>query len=211
MVEERGRVLVVDDEEGVRNLLQRILEGAGFNVVTAADGQETLETISEPDLEIGVLLLDIKMPGLSGIEVLQRVSIEHPLICVIMVSAMVDTTTAVEAMKLGAYDYVTKPFNPDDVVLAVQRGFERRTLWLENEKHRRRLQEKLAGQTERMQEQFTELMNSLTREHQLLFRLKESRPELRKEILSKLPKELQEPIASAEEFRDALLKILRRS
>jgi DNA-binding NtrC family response regulator len=151
------------------------------------------------------------MPGLSGIEVLQRVSIEHPLICVIMVSAMVDTTTAVEAMKLGAYDYVTKPFNPDDVVLAVQRGFERRTLWLENEKHRRRLQEKLAGQTERMQEQFTELMNSLTREHQLLFRLKESRPELRKEILSKLPKELQEPIASAEEFRDALLKILRRS
>jgi DNA-binding NtrC family response regulator len=211
MVEERGRVMVVDDEEGVRNLLQRILEGAGFNVVTAADGQETLETISEPDLEIGVLLLDIKMPGLSGIEVLQRVSIEHPLICVIMVSAMVDTTTAVEAMKLGAYDYVTKPFNPDDVVLAVQRGFERRTLWLENEKHRRRLQEKLAGQTERMQEQFTELMNSLTREHQLLFRLKESRPELRKEILSKLPKELQEPIASAEEFRDALLKILRRS
>jgi DNA-binding NtrC family response regulator len=211
MVEERGRVLVVDDEEGVRNLLQRILEGAGFNVVTAADGQETLETISEPNLEIGVLLLDIKMPGLSGIEVLQRVSIEHPLICVIMVSAMVDTTTAVEAMKLGAYDYVTKPFNPDDVVLAVQRGFERRTLWLENEKHRRRLQEKLAGQTERMQEQFTELMNSLTREHQLLFRLKESRPELRKEILSKLPKELQEPIASAEEFRDALLKILRRS
>ena len=211
MVEERGRVMVVDDEEGVRNLLQRTLEGAGFNVVTAANGQEALETMSEPELEIGVLLLDIKMPGLSGIEVLQKITIEHPLICVIMVTAMVDTTTAIEAMKLGAYDYVTKPFNPDDVVLAVQRGFERRMLWLENEKHRQRLQERLAGQTERMQEQFVELMNSLTREHQLLFRLKESRPELRKEILSKLPKELQEPIASAEDFRDALLRILKRS
>ena len=211
MVEERGRVMVVDDEEGIRNLLQRTLEGAGYNVVTAANGQEALETMSEPELEIGVALLDIKMPGLSGIEVLQQITIEHPLICVIMVTAVVDTTTAVEAMKLGAYDYVTKPFNPDDVVLAVQRGFERRTLWLENEKHRQRLQERLAGQTERMQEQFTELMNSLTREHQLLFRLKESRPGLGKEILSKLPKELQEPIASAEEFRDALLKILKGS
>ncbi len=211
MVEERGRVMVVDDEEGVRNLLQRTLEGAGFNVVTAANGQEALETMSEPELEIGILLLDIKMPGLSGFEVLKQVTIEHPLICVIMVTAVVDTTTAIEAMKLGAYDYVTKPFNPDDVVLAVQRGFERRALWLENEKHRQRLQERLAGQTERMQEQFVELMSSLTREHQLLFRLKESRPELRKEILSKLPKELQEPIASAEDFRDALLKILKRS
>ncbi len=211
MVEERGRVMVVDDEESVRNLLQRTLEGAGYNVVTAANGQEALETMSEPELEISVALLDIKMPGLSGIEVLKQVTTEHPLICVIMVTAMVDTTTAVEAMKLGAYDYVTKPFNPDDVVLAVQRGFERRTLWLENENHRRRLQERLAGQTERMQEQFVELLNSLTREHQLLFRLKESRPELRKEILSKLPKELQEPIASAEEFRDALLKILKKT
>ncbi len=211
MVEERGRVLVVDDEESVRNLLQRTLEGAGFNVVTAADGQEAVETMSESELEISVVLLDIKMPGMSGLEVLKQVTIEHPLICVIMLTAMVDTTTAVEAMKLGAYDYVTKPFNPDDVVLAVQRGFERRTLWLENENHRRRLQERLAGQTERMQEQFVELMNSLTREHQLLFRLKESRPGLGKEILSKLPKELQEPIASAEEFRDALLKILKRS
>ncbi len=211
MVEERGRVMVVDDEDGVRNLLQRTLEGAGYNVVAAADGQEALDTISESDLEIGVMLLDIKMPGLSGIEVLKQVIIEHPLICVIMVTAMVDTTTAIEAMKLGAYDYVTKPFNPDDMVLAVQRGFERRTLWLENENHRRQLQERLAGQTERMQEQFVELMNSLTREHQLLFKLKESRSGLGKDILSKLPKELQEPIASAEEFRDALLKILKRS
>ena len=211
MVEERGRVLVVDDEESVRNLLQRTLEGAGFNVVTAANGQEAVETMSESELEISVVLLDIKMPGMSGLEVLKQVTIEHPLICVIMLTAVVDTTTAVEAMKLGAYDYVTKPFNPDDVVLAVQRGFERRGLWLENEKHRQRLQERLAGQTERMQEQFVELMSSLTREHQLLFRLKESRPELRKEILSKLPKELQEPIASAEEFRDALLKILKRA
>lgn len=211
MVEERGRVMVVDDEEGVRNLLQRTLERAGYSVVTAANGQEALETMSEPELEISVVLLDIKMPGLSGIEVLQQITVERPLICVIMVTAMVDTATAIEAMKLGAYDYITKPFNPDDVVLAVQRGFERRMLWLENEKHRQRLQERLAGQTERMQEQFVELMNSLTREHQLLFRLKESRPGLGKEILSKLPKELQEPIASAEEFRDALLKILKRS
>jgi len=209
MVEERGRVLVVDDEESVRNLIQRTLERAGYSVVTAADGQEALDIISE--LEIDVMLLDIKMPGISGIEVLQQIAITHPLICVIMVTAMVDTTTAIEAMKLGAYDYVTKPFNPDDVVLAVQRGFERRALWLDNENHRRRLQEKLAAQTERMQEQFVGLINSLAREHQLLFRLKQGQPGSGKEFLSKLPKELQEPMASVEEFRDALLKILKKT
>ena len=176
MVEERGRVMVVDDEESVRNLLQRTLEGAGYNVVTAANGQEALETMSEPELEISVMLLDIKMPGISGIEVLQQIAITHPLICVIMVTAVVDIQTAIEAMKLGAYDYITKPFNLDEVVLTVQRGFERRALWLDNENHRRRLQEKLAAQTERMQEQFVELMNSLTREHQLLFRLKQGQP-----------------------------------
>ena len=211
MVEERGRVMVVDDEESVRNLLQRTLEGAGYNVVTAANGQEALETMSEPELEISVMLLDIKMPGISGIEVLQQIAITHPLICVIMVTAMVDTTTAIEAMKLGAYDYVTKPFNPDDVVLAVQRGFERRELWLENEKHRQRLQERLTEQTQRMQEQFAALMSSLSREHKLLFRLKQGQPGGGKEFLSKLPKELQEPISSVEEFRDALLKILKKT
>jgi len=209
MVEERGRVMVVDDEESVRNLLQRTLEGAGYNVVTAANGQEALDTVSE--LEISVALLDIKMPGLSGIEVLKQITIEHPLICVIMVSAMVDTTTAIEAMKLGAYDYVIKPFNPDDVVLAVRRGFERRRLWLENENHRQRLQERLAEQTQHMQEQFAELMSSLSREHQMLFRLKQGQPGGGKEFLSKLPKELQEPMSTVEEFRDALFRILKRS
>ena len=211
MIEERGRVLVADDEESVRNLLQRTLEGAGYNVVTTANGQEALETMSEPELEIGVALLDIKMPGLSGIEVLKQVTIEHPLICVIMATAVVDIQTAIEAMKLGAYDYITKPFNLDEVVLTVQRGFERRTLWLDNENHRQRLQERLAAQTERMQEQFVELMNSLAREHQLLFRLKQGQPGGGKEILSKLPKELQEPMASVEEFRAALLKILKKT
>jgi len=209
MAEERGRVLVVDDEESVRNLLQRTLEGAGYNVVTAASGQEALDEMSE--LEIAVVLMDIKMPGISGIEVLKQLTIEHPLICVIMATAVVDIQTAIEAMKLGAYDYITKPFNLDEVVLAVRRGFERRTLWLENENHRRRLQERVGEQAKQLQELFTELVETLSREHTLLYRLKEGQPKGGKPFLSKLPPELQEPMASVEEFRDALLKILKRS
>ncbi|NIX57988.1 MAG: response regulator, partial [candidate division Zixibacteria bacterium] len=148
MAEERGRVLVVDDEESVRDLLQRILEGAAYNVVTAADGQETLDKMSELDIE--VVLLDIKMPGMSGIEVLQQLTAYYPDICVIMVTAIDDAQTAVETMKLGAYDYIIKPLNPAETVLTVQRAIEKRDLWLENKRHRVNLEKRISEQAKQL-------------------------------------------------------------
>ena len=209
MAEERGRVLVVDDEESVRNLLQRTLEGAAYDVVTAADGQEALDKMSE--LEIEVVLLDIKMPVMSGIEVLKQLTAYYPDTCVIMVTAVGNAQTAVETMKLGAYDYVIKPFNPADMVLTVQRAVEKRDLWLENKRQRVNLEKRISEQTKQLQELFAELVETLAREHKLLYRLKESQPKGGKPFLSKLPPELQEPMSSVEEFRDALLRILRRS
>ncbi len=209
MTEEQVRVLVVDDEEGVRNLLQRILEGVGYQVTTAANGKEALYKVSLGETEL--VLLDIKMPEMSGIEVLSKLTADSPDICAIMVTSVAETETAVEAMKLGAYDYILKPFDQDDVVQKVLKAIERWKCQL-REKHRYlELQKSIMEKTQLMQEQFTELVNSLARENQLLHELAGRQAGGGKELLSKLPKELQEPMSSVEEFKDALLRIMRRS
>ena len=209
MTDGQVKVLVVDDEESVRTLLQRILEGAGYQVTTTASGKEALYKVSLGKTE--VVLLDIKMPEMSGIEVLSKLTADSPDICAIMVTSVVETETAVEAMKLGAYDYILKPFDRDDVLQKVLGAIGR---WKRQsqEKHRYlELQKSIMEKTQLMQEQFTELMKSLARENQLLHELAGRQAEGGKELLSKLPKELQEPLSSVEEFRDALLRILRRS
>jgi len=209
MTGEQVRVLVVDDEESVRNLLQRILEGTGYQVSTAANGKEALYKMSLGETEL--VLLDIKMPEMSGIEVLSKLTADSPDTCAIMVTSVAETETAVEAMKLGAYDYILKPFDRDDVLRKVLGAIERWKRQL-REKHRYlELQKSITEKTQLMQEQFTELVSSLARENQLLHELAGRQADGGKELLSKLPKELQEPMSSVEEFKDALLRILRRS
>ena len=123
MAGERERILVVDDEESVRILLKRTLTEAGYDVVTAANGQEALDKVSQ--LQVRVVLSDIKMPGISGIEVLKKLTADHPDICVIMATAVTDTQTAIDIMKLGAYDYISKPFNQDDLLMRVRKAIEK--------------------------------------------------------------------------------------
>ncbi len=209
MTEEQVRVLVVDDEESVRNLLQRILGEPGYQVTTAANGKEALYKVSLGEAE--VVLLDIKMPGMSGMEVLSKLSADSPDICVIMVTSIVDTETAVEAMKMGAYDYIIKPFDRDDVLQKVLTAIERWKRRLKEKQRYLKLQESITEKTQRMQEQFTELIHSLSREHKLLCDLAAKQGKGGKSLLSGLPRELQEPVPSVEEFKDALIKILRRA
>jgi len=123
MAGERERILVVDDEESVRTLLKRTLTEAGYDVVTAANGQEALDKVSQ--LQVRVVLSDIKMPGISGIEVLRKLTADYPDICVIMATAVTDTQTAIDIMKLGAYDYISKPFNQDDLLMRVRKAIEK--------------------------------------------------------------------------------------
>ncbi len=207
MVGELGKVLVVDDEKSVRELLQRTLAEAGYDAVTAANGQEALDKVSQ--LQIEAVLLDIKMPGMSGMEVLRWLTANRPDTCVIMITAIADAQTAVEAMKLGAYDYITKPFNRDDVVLKVRRAIEKRHLLVENERHRLDLEKRVGKQAQQLQKQFVELVETLAREHRLLYRLTEQQRGA-KSLLNRLPPELQEPMSSVEEFSEALIRILRR-
>ncbi len=127
----KARILVVDDEEIVIRSCLRILGGDGDCAVEAVqNGQEALGKIDEGQYD--VLILDIMMPGMNGMEVLRRVKETNPDIDVIMVTGLSQIETAVRSMKLGAFDYLPKPFDPDELKRVVQRALERRQLLQEN-------------------------------------------------------------------------------
>jgi signal transduction histidine kinase len=127
-MEANVKVIVVDDEKVVRDGCQRVLSARGYEVITAEGGETALSIIkrSIPD----VILLDLKMPGMSGEEVLVRLQEDHPEIPVIIITGHGTIDTAVECMKKGAYDFITKPFQMDEFLLTVKRAAEKRSLEL---------------------------------------------------------------------------------
>lgn len=126
----KSRILVVDDEEVVCRSCIRILGDGGHEVDAVYGGEEALKRISEQNYD--VIVLDIMMPKINGLELLQRVKEEYPEIDVIMVTGLAQIETAVLSMKLGAFDYLPKPFDPDELSMVVDRALERRHLLREN-------------------------------------------------------------------------------
>lgn len=124
------RILIVDDEEIVLRSCQRILAGGEYLVDAVQSGAEALSKVDETDYDI--VVLDIMMPGMDGIEALQQLKERHPGIDVIMITGLSEIKTAVQAMKLGAYDYLPKPFDPDELKHVVERALERRRLLEQN-------------------------------------------------------------------------------
>jgi DNA-binding NtrC family response regulator len=130
MGESKGTVLVVDDEEPVRRVLCGKLRREGYDCVAAEDGRQAIDKVASEAFDL--VLLDIKMPGISGIEALPQIVAESPGTCVIMSSAVVDMQTALEALNLGACDYITKPFDLDNVASRVDRALEGKRLLRQN-------------------------------------------------------------------------------
>jgi DNA-binding NtrC family response regulator len=122
---ERARILVVDDKENILKLFARIL-GEGYQLTTAADGIQALSLVAARPFD--VVVTDLRMPGADGFEVLRAVKSRAPETEVIMMTAYATVGDAVEAMRQGAYDYLQKPFDPDDASLVVARALERRRL-----------------------------------------------------------------------------------
>jgi two-component system NtrC family response regulator len=115
-------VLIVDDEKNYTLILAAILEDEGFETLTANSGSEALEILSESDVDL--VLTDMKMPAMDGIDLLERVKHEDPDLPVIMMTAHGTVEKAVEAMQKGAYNYILKPFDNEQLVLYVkQSGF----------------------------------------------------------------------------------------
>jgi len=119
-------ILVVDDDESLRRVTQMQLEDAGYNVNTAAGGDEALRLMEEDPPAL--VITDLKMPGMSGLELLKAVRAQHPQTAVVLVTAFGTVETAVAAMKAGAYDYITKPIDYEELLLVVQRAVEHQEL-----------------------------------------------------------------------------------
>jgi len=125
------RILIVDDEESFRSMLTVILKKEGYEVESAANGEEGLQRLSASDFDH--VLCDIRMPQMDGLEFLEESKKAGAEVPIIMMSAYGTVDTAIEAMKLGAYDYISKPFKPDEIILTLKKAEERERLRRENE------------------------------------------------------------------------------
>jgi DNA-binding NtrC family response regulator len=125
------RILVVDDERKWRDLMRSELEEAGHDVVTAEDGQDALDKLADGEI-FDLVFTDLRMEPVNGLALLRQVRVAAPATDLVIVTAFADTRTAVEAMRLGAYDFLTKPFELEELVLLASRVAEKRGLKAEN-------------------------------------------------------------------------------
>jgi PAS domain S-box-containing protein len=130
-------ILVVDDEQIMRDGVSRILSKGGWEVLTADNGQQGLEIVKNQPNQIDVILLDLMMPGMSGMEALDHLRSIDPNLLIIVITGYATVESAVEAMKRGAYDFIPKPFTPDQLRIVVRRALEKRGLQKEAEFLRR--------------------------------------------------------------------------
>ena len=138
MDESNARIMVVDDEQVVRESLREWFAEDGYTVTTAASGPEALTRLADEPADL--LLIDIKMPGMDGLELQRRVKQAVPEATVIIVTAYAAVDTAVQALKEGAYDYITKPIDPDDLARVIAKAAQHQKLARENSRLRERIE-----------------------------------------------------------------------
>lgn len=136
----KPKILIVDDEESIRNILKLMLSDEGYTVQTAEDGMKGFHMTGKmmPD----IVLLDKNMPGIDGMQTLEKIKAKYPHIIVIMITAYGAVSSAVEAMKTGAYDYIEKPFDNDKMLMVIKRAVEHCKLSFENSTLRKSINER---------------------------------------------------------------------
>jgi len=192
----KHKILVIDDEEVVLDSCTQILDGGDCRINTASNGAEGLKRLE--DLEPDVVFLDLKMPGLSGLEVLERIRAMRPLMVVIVITGYATVSSAVEAMKKGAFDFLPKPFTPDELRMIARRGLE----------HSRLVQQTTALRQEKemLRENFAAIVS-----HELkspLGALQQNLYALSGELEDKLSAEQQKRFTRLQTRLDDLLKLI---
>jgi two-component system response regulator PilR (NtrC family) len=157
MTERSLRVMIVDDEEVLRDVLEVVLRREGFEVVLAESGEQALNMLDGE--EVDLIILDVMLPGISGIDTLRAIRISNPTLPVVVITAFSSIDGAIEAMKFGAFHYIPKPFKNEEVVLTVNKALEQRRLSWENERLKAELSEKysyanIIGKSETMRKVF---------------------------------------------------------
>jgi two-component system response regulator PilR (NtrC family) len=157
MKKHKGKILIVEDEKSMREVLRILLEGEGHEVTTASDGLEGMSYIEKDIFDL--VITDVKMPRADGFEVLKRIKEISPDTIVVMITAFGNIESAIKAMKLGAYDYINKPFNIEDIRLRVGKAIEKKREREELEVLREQVEitysiENIIGQSPKMQDLF---------------------------------------------------------
>jgi len=133
-------ILVVDDEPGMREFLEIMLTKEGYLVSIASNGEEAIDKIGKESFDLAIV--DIQMPGINGIEVLRQTREKKYDTTIIMITAFASHESAIEAMKLGAYDYITKPFKIDEIKLVIKKSLDKKVLEKENTRLKKELETK---------------------------------------------------------------------
>jgi response regulator RpfG family c-di-GMP phosphodiesterase len=139
------RILIVDDEANVRSVLLRHFEEEGTECIAAPSALDALGKME--DQNFSLVICDVMMPGMSGMEFLRQVKKQHPEMAFIMITGLMDINTAVDSLHIGAFDFITKPFELSAMRRAVDRALERRRLLVENRCHREKLEQKIRERT----------------------------------------------------------------
>jgi two-component system sensor histidine kinase/response regulator len=193
---QKATILIIDDEEAMRDSCSQVLNKDGYTTETAEDGHSGLRKIREvkPDL----VLIDLKMPGMGGMELLEKIGQIDPDIVSIVITGYATIESAVEAMKLNAYDFLPKPFTPDQLRIVIGRGLERRRLAAESAR--------LLREKEMMRENFITLVS-----HQLrspLTSVKQYFGVIREGFAGNVNEKQKEIIRKAGDYIDSLLKLI---
>jgi putative nucleotidyltransferase with HDIG domain len=154
------RILVVDDDESIREIISSMLSHAGFECRAVASGQEAIAVLHSDD-NYSLILSDLAMEGMDRFGVLERVKRLQPQMPVVMVTAVHDISVALEAIRRGAYDYLLKPFEREQLIATVRRALENRRLKLEIESHRNQLEVLVLARTELLQRAMAELERAM--------------------------------------------------
>ena len=153
------RILVVDDEEPIRDIMTIMLDSAGYSCKQAPSGAEALSLLESGE-EFALMLSDLMMPDLDGIGLLERAKEKFPDMPVVMVTAMHDVSVALAAIRNGAYDYLLKPFEREQLLATTRRALENRRLKLENRSYQINLESLVAARTEQLHKAMQDLERS---------------------------------------------------
>src|SRR5262244_3920839 len=154
------RILVVDDEEPIREIISSMLSAAGYKTRQASSGMEALATLNANG-EFELVLSDLMMAELDGIALLERSKEKYPDMPVVMVTAVHDISVALAAIRNGAYDYLLKPFEREQLLATVRRALENRRLKLENQRYQNHLEQMVADRTDKLQRALAELQKAM--------------------------------------------------
>ncbi len=154
-------ILVVDDDAPMRELIVRFLDREGYQYKKAASAEEALDLLDQE--EFALLISDINMPGKSGIDLLREVNSKYPDVAVVMATAVDDRNVAIQSLYMGAYGYITKPFNKNELIINVANGLRRRKLEIDNRMHSKELEALVSARTEELRQSRAETIHKLAR------------------------------------------------